>query len=79
MGASKNTEMMGELNIPMPGEDLAAGPERMAGSALGIGGGEAPGLEQQAGRSYGEDTYSKSTRSKFLNRLADKSTEGNHG
>ena len=67
MGASKNTEMMGELNIPMPGEDLAAGPERMAGSALGIGGGvEAPGLEQQASTSYGECSVTKSPRSKYL-------------
>ena len=62
MGASTDGPL--NLEIPMPGAELAQGPERMAGEAMGVG--KDSGLEEQASRGYGTGIGTKSPRSKYL-------------
>lgn len=64
MGASSK-EVSGGMNIPLPGLELAKEPERIAGSALGIGE-DVGGLEKQASAGYGTGTVTKDPKSKYL-------------
>lgn len=58
-------EASGGMNIPLPGLESAKEPERIAGSALGIGE-DVGGLEKQASAGYGTGTITKDPKSKYL-------------